>query len=120
VVIRKATGESLGECKMGFPDSEGIAWTDVKLLPPFWGNRYGVEIKKALLGHLFTHTDCVAVDASPNVGNVASIQMQEAVGGVRIGEGVYEFPEEMGDHTTPVPHYLYRVERDAWMARQGS
>ncbi|MFC1679151.1 GNAT family N-acetyltransferase [Elusimicrobiota bacterium] len=116
VVVLKATGQALGECKMHRPDQKGIATTDVKLLPAFWGNKYGVEVKKALLTHLFTHTDCVAVEASPNVDNPASIRMQEAVGGVRIREGVYEFPEEMRDHTTPVHHYIYRVERRNWRA----
>ena len=114
VVVLKATGQVLGECKMHRPNEEGIARTDVKLLPAFWGNRYGVEVKKALLSHLFTHTDCDAVEASPNVDNIAFIKMQEAVGGVRIDEAVYEFPEEMRDYTTPVHHYIYRVERRNW------
>jgi RimJ/RimL family protein N-acetyltransferase len=118
VVVLKATGESLGECKMHRPNSEGVARTDVKLLPEFWGNKYGVEVKKALLSHLFTHTDCVAVEASPNVGNIASIKMQEAVGGIRIKEGLFEFPDEMRDYTTPVHHYVYRVERRNWRAWQ--
>lgn len=112
VVVCKATGQTLGECKMHLPDSEGVAGTDVKLLPGFWGNKYGVEVKRALLAHLFAHTDCVAVEATPNVGNIASIKMQEAVGGVRVKEGTFEFPEEMRDHTTAVHHYVYRVERD--------
>lgn len=116
VVVLKATGQPLGECKMHRPNQEGIAKTDVKLLPAFWGNRYGVEVKKALLSHLFTHTDCIAVEASPNVGNTASIKMQEAVGGVRINEAVFEFPEKMRDYTAPVHHYVYRVERGNWKA----
>lgn len=114
VVVLKATGHALGECNMHPPDENGIARTDIKLLPAFWGNKYGVEVKRALLSHLFTRTDCVAVEASPNVGNTASIKMQEAVGGIRVGEAVFEFPEEMRDHTSPVHHYVYRVERDNW------
>jgi hypothetical protein len=41
--------------------------------------------------------------------------MQEAVGGVRIDEGVYEFPEAMRDFTNPVHYYTYRVYREAWL-----
>ena len=89
----KSTGQAIGECKLHWPDREGIAATDVKLLPEFWGNKYGVEVKRGLLDYLFTHTECLAVDASPNVGNLASIKMQEAVGGVCVGESIYEFPE---------------------------
>lgn len=108
------TGAAIGECSIHPPDSEGIARTDVKLLPAFWGNRYGIEIKKALLGYLFTNTLCSAVQATPNVNNVASIKMQEAVGGIRIGEGVYRFPVEMESYTVPVHHYIYQVTRECW------
>jgi RimJ/RimL family protein N-acetyltransferase len=114
VVVLEQTGQVVGECKMDLPDEEGISRTDVKLLPVFWGHHYGVEVKRALVGHLFAHTDCTAVEGYPNVNNIASIKMQEAVGGVRIGEKVYEFPEEMRDYTTPVHHYIYRVERTGW------
>jgi epoxyqueuosine reductase len=120
VVALKATGQALGECMMHPPDEKGIASTDVKLLPAFWGNGYGVEVKRGLLAHLFEHTDCVAVDATPNVENAASIRMQEAVGGVRIGEAVSEFPESMRDFTTPVRHYIYRVERERWRGSAAS
>jgi len=116
VVVLKDTGQPIGECRMHRPDDEGVARTDVKLLPAFWGNKYGVEVKRALVSHLFTHTDCAAVEGSPNVGNIASISMQEAVGGVRVGEGVHEFPERMRDYTRPVHHYIYRVERRDWRA----
>ena len=47
---------------------------------------------------------------------MASIKMQEAVGGECIGEAVHEFPEAMRDYTVPVQYYLYRVERKNWKA----
>jgi len=114
VVELKATGEAIGECYLRRPDEAGIAETDVKLLPEFWGHKYGVEIKRGLLAHLFRHTDCSAVRATPNIGNVASIKMQEAVGAVRIGDGVAEFPPSMQAYTVPVPHYVYSVSRETW------
>ncbi|MGD2207250.1 MAG: GNAT family N-acetyltransferase, partial [Anaerolineae bacterium] len=43
VVELKATGQAIGECKLSYPDEEGIADPDIKLLPEFWGHRYGVE-----------------------------------------------------------------------------
>jgi len=110
----RCTGEVIGECHMHKPNDEGIAETDIKLLPTFWGNKYGVEIKRGLVDYLFTQTDCSAIEASPNVGNRASIKMQEAVGGVRVGEGTFEFPESMRAFTTPVHAYIYRVHRDTW------
>lgn len=116
VVDLKSTGCSIGEAWMTRPDSERIAVTDVKLLPEFWGNRYGIEIKRGLLDYLFTHTNCLAVEASPNVNNPASIKMQEAVGGICIREETYTFPGSMQAYTTPVHCYIYRVERSTWLA----
>jgi RimJ/RimL family protein N-acetyltransferase len=114
VVTQKSSGEAMGECKMYLPNEEGIASTDVKLLPRFWGNKYGVEVKQGLVDYLFTHTDCTAVKADPNVKNIASIKMQEAVGGVRVGEVVHEFPEHMRDFTHTVHSFVYHVCRADW------
>jgi RimJ/RimL family protein N-acetyltransferase len=120
IVELKLTGQAIGQCRMHRPDEEGVAETDIKLLPAFWGRRYGVEVKKGLVAHLFAHTDCVAVGATPNVKNLASIKMQEAAGGVRVGEAVYEFPESMREYTTPVHHYIYWIYRNDWELRQAS
>jgi RimJ/RimL family protein N-acetyltransferase len=114
VVELKATGQAIGEAHLSYPDEEGIAEPDVKLLPQFWGHKYGAELWRALVAYEFTHTDCEVVQATPNVNNVGSIKMQEAAGAVRAGEGVFEFPESMRDYTTPVQHYIYRVYRVDW------
>lgn len=109
VVELRASSQAIGGCKLSYPDEEGIAEPDIKLLPAFWGHKYGVEAWRALVNYQFTHTDCDAVHGTPNVENVASIRMQEAAGGVRIGEGVCHFPESMRDYTTPVHYYIYEV-----------
>jgi len=118
IVALKTTGQAIGECKLHRPDRDGIAATDVKLLPAFRGNKYGVEVKRGMLDYLFTHTDCQSVEATPNVGNIPSIKMQEAVGGVRSGESIYEFPESERSYTSPVHHYIYRVSRENWEKQQ--
>ena len=41
VVVLKATGESIGECKLSVPDEEGVAEPDCKLLPEFWAKYKG-------------------------------------------------------------------------------
>ena len=118
-----AAGETpIGECKLGTPDADGLSETDVKLLPQFWGQGYGTEIKRGLLAYLFTCTECQVVQASPNVDNLASIRMQEAVGGTRVGEHLYEFPPEMQPFTCPVHSYIYHVRREEWLkgASQGA
>ncbi len=115
VAERAEDGVAIGECKLGTPDENGLSETDVKLLPQFWGQGYGVEIKRGLLAYLFTHTDCQVVQATPNVENIASIRMQEAVGGVRVGETLYEFPPEKRAFTCPVHSYVYQVRRKAWL-----
>jgi len=120
VVELLASKSPVGECKMYEPDEEGIAKTDVKLLPEFWGNRYGVEAKQGLLDYLFLHTECRAVEGTPNIENKASIKMQEMVGGVRVGEDVHHFPDGMKDYTHPVHHYIYLVYREEWERRGGA
>ncbi len=114
IVERKEDGKRIGECRLGRPDKDGISETDVKLLPEFWGNKYGIEIKVGLLNYLFTYTSCKAVQASPNVHNEASIKMQEAVGGKRVDQGIMVFPKEMQDITISVEFYIYRVSREDW------
>ncbi len=114
----KSTHQVIGECKLYLPNDEGISETDVKLLPQFWGHKYGVEVKQGLVDYLFTHTDCTAVQGTPNVANIASIKMQEAVGAVRVAERVYEFREERQENTCPVHHYVYRVFRADWEQRR--
>lgn len=116
LVIVRDTNQPIGECKLGRPNQEGISTTDVKLLPRQWGNRFGVEIKRVLVDYLFTHTSCTAVEATPNVENIASIKMQEAVGGVRIGEDIFPVSESMREYMVPVHHYIYRVFREDWMS----
>ncbi|MDH3892724.1 MAG: GNAT family N-acetyltransferase [candidate division Zixibacteria bacterium] len=118
VVVLKDSATPVGECRLYRPDDKGISRTDVKLLPEHWGNAYGVEVKRGLLEYLFTHTDCVAVQGDPNKSNVASQKMQEAVGGKRIGEDVYRFPEHMRDYTCDVHSYIYMVFRTDWEKRQ--
>ena len=120
VVELKSTGQAIGECHMSHINCENIASTDVKLLPTFWGNKYGIEVKQGLLDYLFTHTECEEVEATPNKGNIASIKMQEAVGGICVGERLFEFPESMQSYTSPVNSYIYRVRREDWRKRYGN
>lgn len=110
----KSTQQVIGECKLYLPNDEGISETDVKLLPQFWGHKYGVEVKQGLVDYLFTHTSCTAVQGTPNVANIASIKMQEAVGAVRVAERVHQFPKGRREDTCPVHHYVYRVFRSYW------
>jgi len=114
IVVLRATGERIGECYMRLPNEVGIAETDVKLLPAYWGHKYGLEVKRGLLDYLFDHTDCKFVQATPNIHNIASIKMQEAVGGVRLGKETAVFPEKMHSYTQSVQHYVYQVSRKTW------
>lgn len=120
VVVRRADGVPIGECKLGTPDDNGVCETDVKLLPPFQGGGYGTELKRGLINYLFTRTKCTTVRATPNRENVASQKMQERVGAKRVGQGVFRFKEPMGVPTCEVPYYVYEIKREEWANRQGS
>jgi len=114
VVEVRATDQPIGEAYLSRPSDAGVAEPDVKLLPRFWGHRYGTEAWRALVAYQFEHTDCEVVQGTPNVHNSASIRMQESAGAVRVGEGVHQFGESMRDFTTPVHHYIYQVHRSDW------
>jgi RimJ/RimL family protein N-acetyltransferase len=115
VVMARRTTELVGQCKLGSPDASGVAHTDIKLLPGHWGIGYGKEIKLTLLEYLFTHTTCRQVRATPNKHNIASIRLQESVGGRKTGEGVHRFPESMKAYTNEVPFLEYTVFREDWV-----
>jgi RimJ/RimL family protein N-acetyltransferase len=117
IVILREGDIPIGECKLGWPNEAGVSTTDVKILPQFWGNKYGVEIKRALVDYLFKHTSCRIIEATPNIKNIASIKMQEAVGGVRIGEDTFPVSPDKQAYMVPVHHYIYRVFREDWLTR---
>ncbi len=113
VVIEKESGNPIGECKLGLPNEEGISSTDIKLLPEFWSNGYGKEIKNALC----LYTSAKIIKADPNVKNIASQKMQEACGGVQVSEGTYHFPEKMKEFTEDVHLIIYHIHKDNWLKK---
>ncbi|MBN1583505.1 MAG: GNAT family N-acetyltransferase [Anaerolineae bacterium] len=118
IIELEKSGQAIGHCKMARPNEESVVDPDVKLLPAFWGHKYGAEVWQAMVDYVFTHTDCQIVYGSPNVENVASIKMMEATGAVRVDESVYEFPEAMKAFTTTVHCYIYHLARADWERRK--
>ena len=112
VVVRKSDSRSIGECKLGRPDTDLVSETDVKLLPAYQRQGYGTEVKQGLVDYLFTHTDCRVVRATPNRENAASQRMQERVGARQTGEGVYRFEKAMRVPTCDVPYVKYELTRE--------
>lgn len=117
IAERRETREAIGQCMLGAPDEHGVCEPDIKLAPNHWGHGLGRELWTALIGQLFETTDCAVVRGTPNVANTASIRMMEAAGMRRVGQGVFTFPESMQAYTEPVPHVVYEVTRDEWLAR---
>ena len=103
---------TIGHAMMHEPDEKGISETDIKLLPEFQGQRFGIEVKTVLIKHLFALNNCKAVQASPNLVNEASIRMQETTGGIRLGMGRCQFPEGWKIRTKPLNYWLYRHYRE--------
>jgi RimJ/RimL family protein N-acetyltransferase len=117
VVELKENGKPVGECKLGVPDEDGVVEPDIKLLPEFWGHKYGREVWVGLVDYLFRNTDCDAIRTTPNINNTAAIEMYESTGAVQEGQDVFAFPESMRDFTNPVTAYKYRLYRKDWGGR---
>lgn len=119
LAIRKTDGTAIGECKLGFPDENGVSSTDVKLFPEYWSQGYGTEIKQGLVDYLFTHLpQCRAVKADPAKNNIGSQKMQEHVGAVRIKRGRH-YPIPQAEQYIPDDnHYLYMLFRKTWQQRR--
>jgi len=68
-----------------------------------------------LVDWLFTNEpDCLAVKATPRKTNIASIKMQEHVGGVQIERGG-DYPVCIRvSYFPPEEHWLYMVFRGDW------
>lgn len=115
VVINKTTREKMGECKLGYPDKDGIAHTDIKLKPSHWGKGFGKELKNGLCSYLFQKTNAKVIKASPNKSNKASQRMQEACGGKKIKEYVYHFPPQMQHYTEDVHGFIYHIRKEDWL-----
>jgi len=113
----RASGEPIGQCMLGTPDSFGVCEPDIKLHPSFWGRGYGRELWAALIDQLFRHSACATVRGTPNIVNTASIRMQESAGMRRAGGGTFEFPDSMKPFTEPVPCALYEITREEWDRR---
>jgi len=108
----RASGEPIGQCMLGTPDSFGVCEPDIKLHPSFWGRGYGRELWAALVDQLFRHSACATVRGTPNIVNTASIRMQESAGMRRVGGGTFEFPDPMKSFTETVPCALYEITRE--------
>ena len=119
-LIVELNGKAIGEALIGYNKESKIAETDVKIMPEFWGNGYGREIKSALVKWIFKNTDSKGVKATPNVKNKASIKMQESVGGKRIKKMHFSFPSDMKSFTKDLDCYVYIVYREDWEKKQKS
>ncbi len=115
VVIEKASGERIGECKIGSPNEEGISSPDFKLLPEYWGKGFGKELINVLCKYTFNKTRAHIVETSPNVKNVASRKMAEFAGGKEIKRFVYHFPPEMQHFTEDVHGIIYHIHKENWL-----
>ena len=112
IVEENKSGNIIGECKLGSPNDKNISITDVKLLPEYWGNGFGKEIKKALCHYLFSNTSCKVVKADPNKLNIASQKMQKACGGIKVDETFYEAPKNYKVKRNDIHAYVYHIKKD--------
>jgi len=120
IVERQSDGEPVGEVKLGEPGTDGICEPDIKLFPDHWAQGYGVELWSTMIAHLFAQDGCEIVQGTPNIANTASVRMMERCGMTRMGEGRFVPGGPLRDSMTDVPHYIYQIRREDWLAGRSS
>ena len=115
VVIEKASGERIGECKIGLPNEKGISCPDFKFLPEYWRKGFGKELINGLCKYTFSMTRAKIIETSPNVKNVASQKMAESAGGKEIRRYIYNFPPKMQPYTEDVHGIIYHIHKKDWL-----
>lgn len=117
VITKRENGVAIGECWLGKDSKEKILEPDVKLFPEYWGNKFGIEVWRGLVEYIFSHSQCQIIQGTPNIGNIASIRMQESVGATRISQGKYYFSDTNKENTTPINYYLYQLTKQQYSCK---
>jgi len=115
VVIEKASGERIGECKIGLPNEKEISCPDFKFLPEYSGKGFGKELFNALCKYTFSNTRAQIIETSPNEKNVASQKIAESAGAKETRRGIYHFPPKMQHFTEDVHCVIYQICKEEWL-----
>jgi ribosomal-protein-alanine N-acetyltransferase len=118
IVERVEDGATIGQTKLGVPDSEGICEPDIKFRPEVWGNGYGKELWQALIDHAFVHSSTSIVQGTPNRANTASVRMQLASGMKVVGQGVFQVDVKAHPGAVAVPYLKLQITRQDWLKRR--
>ncbi len=109
---------SIGQCKIGAPDTEGVCEPDIKLKPECWGNGYGKELWAAMIDYAFAHSSADIVQGTPNRANTASVRMQRDAGMIQVDKGVFANHPSPHPGAVPVPYYKLQITRERWTSRR--
>lgn len=118
---RKADGRTIGFTGLarldpGLPMAPGIeiGW---RLLPEHWGRGYVTEAAPACLDRAFARGDVAEVVSFCVAANTRSEAVMRRLG--FRPSGAFDHPSvDRAAHPGLVPHVLYRLGRDAWLARR--
>jgi RimJ/RimL family protein N-acetyltransferase len=108
-------GLSIPSFEAPFTPCVEIGW---RLAKEHWGFGYASEAAAASLGFAFEKLRLQQIVAFTVPLNKRSIRVMERIGMSRDPAGDFEHPKLPADHPLR-PHVLYRVNRSAWVNREG-
>jgi RimJ/RimL family protein N-acetyltransferase len=113
LAVERRDGVFIGEAKLEAPSGEGICEPDVKLLPAYWGQGYGLEIITALINQSFRRFPlCGIVQFTPNFNNRVAIRLYAKVGCRVVGQGFT--PPQPRRGFVGVRYLIMQIDRHAW------
>lgn len=108
-LIRKDTGEYIGDCGLTLQpiDGENLPEIGYHLRKEFWRQGYGSEAARAVRDWAFANTAFDRVYSYMTAGNIGSWSVAEKIGMKRIGAYTDEHYGEM---------FVYALTKDEWAA----
>ena len=115
VIAEKGTGNLMGIIDLMPQDPHTGTCTFAYMLgAEFWGQGYGTEAVKAVIGYAFSHCGALVVQADHFADNPASGKVMEKAGMIRIGT----IPEKYEKNNRLHDAQVYRLTKAQWLKQQ--
>lgn len=115
-IYHRETDEFMGETSLGFFGNPVDVEPDLKLLPEFWGQGYGLEVIVLVTKFPFTFTGTVSIKFTPNIQNPRAIRVYEKANYRQTGEVLTWDPPPNMPLARPVTSLVMRLTKEEYLS----